>query len=58
LRLADDGGYGSPGELIHVERAINGTVTALRGGITAYPYERVATAVRHAERIEVGRPLV
>lgn len=58
LRLADDGGYGSPGELIHVERATDGSVAALRGGITSYPYERVAAAAAGATRIEVDRPLV
>ena len=58
LRLADDAGYGSPGELIHVERDADGNVTALRGGITSYPYDVVAAAAADAARIEVGRPLV
>ena len=58
LRLADDGGYGSPGELIHVERAADGTITELRGGITMWPYERLAAAAATATRIEVGRPLL
>jgi len=58
LRRADDGGYGSPGELIHVERDGDGTITAWRAGGTSYPYDRVAAAAATAERVEVGRPLI
>ncbi len=58
LRRADDGGYGSPGELIHVERDGDGTITAWRAGGTSYPYDRVAAAAATAERVEVGQPLV
>ena len=47
LRRADDGGYGSPGELVHVERDDDGTITAWRAGGTSYPYDRVAAARGH-----------
>lgn len=57
-RLADDAGYGSPGEVVRVERDAAGQITALHGGITSYPYERVAAAASSATRLEVGHPLV
>jgi len=59
LRYARVGGFGSLGELLHVRRAPDGSVTGLRGGSGSswFGLEEFATALDGVPRVGLGSPV-
>ena len=59
LRYATAPGYASPGELLHFDRNVDGTIRSVRAGSggSAHPIEQITAAVAGRERITLGDPL-
>ena len=57
LRIADDTGYGSPGELVRYVRGDDGApARVVIGGVSAVPIEAHVDALRALDRISLGGP--
>jgi CubicO group peptidase (beta-lactamase class C family) len=57
LRISEDTGYGSPGELVRYVRGSDGSTTRVTiGGVSAVPIDAHVGALRELDRIVLGGP--